>query len=201
MRGALRWRAGEWNQAERSCRRAHELAEQVGRSEVAFSALRWLAAVQRDRGDHVDAELTLSRALDVCERAGLVAQSLEATAERAICLHQAGRAEQALEAAEGAGHLAERLHYPVGTAAAGEAAGATMADPEAGAGALAGAREAWEKLGLPIDAARAEMLRAARLAEVDVEAARAAAEQLERRCTELGIAHMAARAQALVPAA
>ncbi len=200
MRGALRWRAGEWTQAERSCRRAHELAEQVGRSEVAFSALRWLAAVQRDRGDHVDAELTLSRALDVCERAGLVAQSLEATAERAICLHQAGRTEQALEAAEGAGHLAERLHYPVGTAAAGEAAGATMADPEAGAGALACAREAWEKLGLPIDAARAEMLRAARLAEVDVEAARAAAEQLERRCTELGIAHMAARAQAMVPA-
>ncbi len=200
MRGALRWRAGEWREAERSCRRAHELAEQVGRSEVAFSALRWLAAVQRDRGDHVDAELTLSRALDVCERAGLVAQSLEATAERAICLHQAGRSEQALEAADGAGHLAERLHYPVGTAAAAEAAGATVADPAEGASALADAREAWEKLGLPIDAARAEMLRAGRLAEVDADAGRAAAEQVERRCAELGVAHMASRARQLVPA-
>ncbi len=201
MRGALRWRAGEWKQAERSCRRAHELAEQVGRSEVAFSALRWLAAIQRDRGDYIDAELTLSRALDVCERAGLVAQSLEATAERAICLAQAGRAEQALEAAEGAGHLAERLHYPVGAAAAGEAAGATMADPAEGAVALAAACEAWEELGLPIDAARAEMLRARRLTEVDPEAARAAAEQVERRCIDLGIEHMAARAHELVPAA
>ena len=126
MRGALRWRAGDWNEAERSCRRAHELAEQVGRSEVAFSALCWLAATQRDRGDYIDAELTLSRALDVCERAGLVAQSLEATAERAICLALGGRVEQAREAAEGAGHLAERLHYPVGTAAAGGGGGATI---------------------------------------------------------------------------
>ena len=65
--------------------------------------------------------------------------------------------------------------------------------------ALAEAREAWEELGLPLDAARAEMLRARRLAEVDPEAARAAAEQLARRCSELGVDHMAARAQELVP--
>ena len=76
-----------------------------------------------------------------------------------------------------------------------------MADPAEGAAALAEAREAWEELGLPIDAARAEMLRAGRLAEVDPDAARAAAEQIERRCTELGVAHMAARARELVPAA
>jgi hypothetical protein len=121
-------------------------------------------------------------------------------AERAICLALAGRAEQALEAAEGAGHLAERLHYPVGTAAAGVAAGVTMADPVEGAIALATAREAWEKLGLPIDAARAEMLRASRLAETDPAAASEAAEELERRCTELGVAHMAAQVRELVVA-
>ncbi len=191
MRGALRWREGEWEGAERSCRRAHEIAEKVGRSEVAFSALRWLAAVERDQGRHGDAELTLSRALDICERAGLVAQSLEAMAERAICLALAGRAEQAREAADGARHLAERLHYPVGTAAAGEAAGATMPDPAAGAAALASSREAWERLKLPLAAARSEMLRAQRLAETDPAAAVEAATEAEHRYAGLGVAHLA----------
>ena len=61
------------------CRRAHELAEQVGWSEVAFQALFGLAAALRDRGD-LAAPRPLDRALDVCERAGLIAQSIEATA-------------------------------------------------------------------------------------------------------------------------
>ncbi|MGH2961542.1 MAG: ATP-binding protein, partial [Solirubrobacterales bacterium] len=80
MRGVLGWRAGEWDEAATACRRAHELGEQVGRSEVAFSALYWLAATLRDRGDYADAETTLARALDVCERAGLIAQSIESIA-------------------------------------------------------------------------------------------------------------------------
>ena len=43
MRGVLSWRAGDWEEAAKSFRRAHELGEQVGRSEVAFNALYWLA--------------------------------------------------------------------------------------------------------------------------------------------------------------
>ena len=64
------------------CRRAHELAEQVGWSEVAFAALYWLGRTLRDRGDHAAAVTELDRALDVCERAGLIAQSIEAMSAR-----------------------------------------------------------------------------------------------------------------------
>ena len=60
----------------------------------------------------------LDHALDVCERAGLIAQSIEAMSARAVALAMAGRAEQGRETAEEAGYLAERLHYPVGQAAA-----------------------------------------------------------------------------------
>ena len=49
MRGACAGASGDWDGAERHCRRAHEIAEQVGRSEVAFSALYWLAATLRDQ--------------------------------------------------------------------------------------------------------------------------------------------------------
>jgi tetratricopeptide (TPR) repeat protein len=200
MRGALRWREGDWDGAEGACQRAHEIGEQVGRSEVAFSALFWLAAAYRDQRKYADAEVTLARALDVCERAGLVAQSLEAIAERSICLALGERIEPAREAAESASHLVERLHYPVGLAAAREAEGLTTDDPAEGVAALAEARDAWEKLGLPLNAARTEMLRSLRLAEQDGEAARAAAEEAAGRYERLGVAHQAQRARDLVAA-
>ena len=41
--------SGDWERRRGACRRAHEIAEQVGRSEVAFSALYWLAAAYRDQ--------------------------------------------------------------------------------------------------------------------------------------------------------
>src|SRR4029453_13926465 len=50
MRGVLHWRDGRWDEAVGACRRAHELAEQVGRSEVAFSALYWLPLPPRGQG-------------------------------------------------------------------------------------------------------------------------------------------------------
>ena len=75
-------------------RRAHELGEQVGRSEVAFSALFWLAATLRDSGDLAGAETELARALDICERAGLIAQSVEAISARAV-VAGAGRPRRA----------------------------------------------------------------------------------------------------------
>jgi tetratricopeptide (TPR) repeat protein len=79
LRGLLYWREGKWDEAERLFRRSHELAEQVGCSEVAFSALFGLAVALRDRGDANGSVTALDQALDVCERAGLIAQSIQAT--------------------------------------------------------------------------------------------------------------------------
>ena len=101
----------------------------MGRSEVAFNALHWLALTLRESGDLGGAETELARALDICERAGLIAQSVEAIAARAVVLALAGRGEQARAAAEEAERLADRLHYPVGEAAKAEAAGACAEDP------------------------------------------------------------------------
>ena len=139
LRALLRWRSGEHDGAEQLFRRAHELAEQVGWSELAFSALYGLAVTLRDQGDLSGAVTALDQATDVCERAGLIAQSIQATAERAVVLALAGRLEQARESAEEAAELADRLHYPVGRAASLEAQGATAEDatrrrPAAGRG-------------------------------------------------------------------
>jgi class 3 adenylate cyclase/tetratricopeptide (TPR) repeat protein len=198
MRGVLAWRRGRWEEATDACRRAHELGEQVGRSEVAFSALYWLAITLRDRGDHAEAEMTLAAALDVCERAGLIAQSIESIAARAVTLARGGRLDAAREAAEEANRLAERLHYPVGQAFTTEARGATNPDPAAGASALAEARDAWSELGRPLDAARCELLRGDRLRESDEDAARESLAAAAAAFETLGVAHLADRARELV---
>ena len=70
--------------------------------------------------------------------------------------------------------------------------GATIADPAEGAAALAEARDAWEKLGLPLDAARTEMLRPA----ASPRTTRKRPAPRPRRPSavpELGVAHLAAR--------
>ncbi|HEX2371230.1 MAG TPA: hypothetical protein VHI33_01310, partial [Solirubrobacterales bacterium] len=198
MRGVLGWRDGRWDDAAETCRRAHELAEQVGRSEVAFSALYWLAATLRDSGDFASSETALARALDVCERAGLIAQSIESIACRAVTLALGDRPDAAHEAAVEAERLAERLHYPVGRAFTTEARGATDPDPGSGTAALAEARDAWSGLGRPIDAARCELLRGNRLLESDEAAAAVALEAAALSFDELGVAHLAERAHALV---
>jgi tetratricopeptide (TPR) repeat protein len=159
LRGILRWRDGEWNDGERLFRRAHELAEQVGWSEAAFSALFGLSILLRDSGDFAGAVTALGQALDVCERAGLIAQSIQAIASRAEAYAMSGRDEQAREAAEEAVELAERLHYPVGSAAALQADGFTSGDLDK----LRHARRAWLDIGRPLDAARVRLM-AGRLA-------------------------------------
>jgi len=198
MRGVLHWREGRWDEAAAACRRAHELGEQVGRSEVAFSALYWLAATLRDHGEYADAETALARALDVCERAGLIAQSIESIAARAVTLALGGRADAAREAAEEAERLSDRLHYPVGEAHTAEARGATDPDSAAGVAALAAARDAWSELGLPLDAARCELLRGNRLRDSDPEAASEALDAAAASFERLGVAHLAERARELV---
>jgi class 3 adenylate cyclase/tetratricopeptide (TPR) repeat protein len=200
LRGVLRWREGRFDESTSSLRRAADLAEQVGRSEVAFQSLFWLAASLRQRGDHGDADTELARALDLCERAGLVAQSVEAISSRAVNLALAGRLEPAREAAEEAGRLADRLRYPVGKAASLEARGAAAADPTDAAAAMSEARDAWRGLGRPLDAARCDYLRGRRLRESDpaqaVEALDAAAQAAE----SYGVRHLAELAREVMPA-
>lgn len=157
LRGALAWRDGDLDAATRSLRRAAMLADEAGRSEVAFAALRWLVTVLGDRSDYADADQALAMALDICERAGLVAQSVEATAARAINFALWGRREQAEALADEARSVAQRVPYPVGEVSALEARGAVARDPEA----LERARAEWARLGRPLDAERVERLTAA----------------------------------------
>jgi tetratricopeptide (TPR) repeat protein len=196
LRGLLRWRDGALEEAEKAYRRAQELAEQVGWSEIQFSALFGLALVLRDRGDHAAAVAALDRALDVCERAGLVAQSVQVMALRAVILALAGRREEAAEAASEAAALADRLHYPVGEAAALEARGATAEDPSEAADLLAKARERWMGMGRPLEAARCDLLTASVLRESEPELAQIAAERSAADYERLGVPHMAAKALA-----
>ena len=196
LRGLLSWRAGDWDEAETHYRRSHELAEQVGWSEAAFSALFGLATTLRDRGDYATATTALAQALDVCERAGLIAQSIEATSARAVVLVLAGRDGPAREAAEEAIELSGRLHYPLGEAAALEADGATTPGEE-GVRKLGEARDAWRALGRELDAARCALLVARALARDGADGAAAALEEARECFERLGVGHLAQRAEEL----
>jgi tetratricopeptide (TPR) repeat protein len=199
LRGLLRWRDGDWEASAELFSRARDLAEQIGWSEVAFNALLGLAVTLRDRGDLADAEATIGQALDVCERAGLVGQSIQATSMRALMLAQGGEAGRARETAEQASELAKRVHYPLGEAAVLEARGMTGELPEA-LELLRRGQEAWEQLGRPLDAARCELLLGQRArggdAAVAGEALAGAAAAYER----LGVKHLAARAREMMVA-
>jgi tetratricopeptide (TPR) repeat protein len=191
LRALLHWRDGEWDEAERLYRRAHELAVQVGWSEMAFTSLFGLSATLRDRGDFTGSAAALAQALDVCERAGLIGQSIQAMSARAVVLARAGKASAAREAAEEAVELAGRLHYPVGEAAALEADGASSGD----AGQLREARARWLALGRPLDAARCGLLVGWTL---DGPAAQEAMEEAAAEYDALGIPHQAQAARAAV---
>jgi tetratricopeptide (TPR) repeat protein len=196
LRGRLYWRTGTWRESEDSYRRAHELAEQIGWSEVSFDALFGLSNTLRDRGDIAGAQAALSQALDVCERAGLIVQSIQAGSARALLHSIAGTPERAIEAAEQAAELAERVHYPVGQAAALEATGGVGALPGA-LDDLREARAAWQRLQRPLEAARCELLLGQRLLEHDRAAGAASLERAAGEYDELGVAHLAARAREL----
>ncbi len=196
MRGWLAWREGSWDAAEQRFGRAHELAEQVGWSEVAFSALFGLAATLRDHEDHAAAAGALARALEVCERAGLIAQQIQAASARAVVLAAEGDDQAAREAAEQAAELAERVPYPLGEAAGLEAQGATTPGAE-GVAKLREAAERWASLGRVLDAARCELLAGHALREIDPEEAGAALEDARAAFERLGVVHLAERARAL----
>jgi class 3 adenylate cyclase/tetratricopeptide (TPR) repeat protein len=197
LRALLLWRDGDFEGAEKLFRRAHELADQVGWSELAFSSLFGLALSLRDRAALVDAVAALDQAIDVCERAGLIAQSIQATALRAVVLALDGRDEDARAAAGEAAERAERLHYPIGRAAALEARGATSEDVQQGADLLAEARDAWTELRRPLEAARCELLAGQLIAEVDPERSRTLLDAAAEETRRLGVPHLADRAKAL----
>ncbi len=200
LRGRLHWRIGAWKDAEESYRRAHELAEQIGWSEVSFDALFGLSNTLRDQGDVQGAQAVLSSALEVCERAGLIVQSIQAGSARAVLHSIAANAERAREAADEAVQTAERVHYPVGQAAALEAAGVVGALPDA-LEDLRGARGAWQRLQRPLEAARCELLLGQRLLEGDRAAGIASLQQAAAEYDELGVAHLAQRARELAGSA
>src|SRR3954470_16697334 len=195
MRGVLSWRAGDWDDAAKSFRRAHELGEQVGRSEVAFNALFWLSITLRESGDLQGAEIELTRALDICERAGLIAQSVEAISARAVVLALAGRTDQASAAAEEAERLGGRLHYPVGEAATAEAAGACAEDAHQAAEKMDEARRRGLELGRPLDATRCLVVRGRLLLEEDPDTAAGLLDDAASEYEELGAPALAARAR------
>ncbi len=199
LRGRLHWRSGEWQASESSYRRAHELAEQIGWSEVCFDALYGLSNTLRDQGELQGAETALAQALEVCERAGLIAQSIQASSAQALLQTLAGQPERAGEAAQEAIELSERVRYPVAEAAALEAAGLVGALPGALA-ELERAREAWQALGRPLEAARCQLLFGQRLLESDAGAAALALERAACEYDELGVIHLAIRARGLAGA-
>jgi hypothetical protein len=116
---------------------------------------------------------------------------------RAVILSLAGRPEDAREASSEAAALAERLHYPVGEAAALEARGATAEDPAEAADLLRQAREHWLAIGRPLEAARCDLLSAAVLRESDPATAQQAAERSAVEYERLGVPHMASKALAV----
>jgi hypothetical protein len=200
LRGRLHWRGAEWEASVRAYRRAHELAEQLGWSEVSFESLFGLSQTLRDRADVPGAQAALLEALEVCERAGLIVQSIQARSAQALLHLMAGEEEQARASAAQAAELAERVPYPVGEAAAAEALGMVRPMPEA-LEDLNRAQEVWRALNRPLDTARCELLSGQRLLQEDRAAAAAALERAADAYTRCGVAHLAARALELAGAA
>ena len=91
------------------------------------------------------------------------------------------------------------MHYPVGAAAAVEAAGIVGELPGA-LDDLDRAREAWRDLGRPLEAARCALLLGQRGIEHDRERALVALDQAAAEYDQLGVEHRAALARELAGA-
>ena len=201
LRGRLRWREGEWDASARLLSSARDLAERIGWSEVAFSALLALASTLRDAGELERAESALRAALSVCERAGLAPQSVQAYGALALVGYLADRPEVTIDSAELAQRASARVHDPAAEASALEAMGLVAELPQA-TERLEDAKAIWQRLGRPLEVARCEMLLGRRLLE---QPGRAGADALVRAAAlfdDVGVAHLAdlARALAVAPA-
>jgi tetratricopeptide (TPR) repeat protein len=198
LQGLLAWRVGDFRGAEETYRRALTIAEETGWSEVAYWALYGLAIALRDAGQIAAALTALARALDICERAGLVAQSIQATAARAVTLALDGKRDQARALADEAARLSERLPYAVGRAASLEATGLCADDVDGAVTALDEARDLWTTLGRPLDAAWCDVLVARVSIDERPDRARQARARAAAAFDALGVAHMAEHVRSLV---
>ncbi len=130
---------GELEEATVLFQQAHELAEQVGWSEIAFQALFGLALALRD-SRRLRQRRRHARPGDRRLRARRPARPVDPGHRRprrgAVALPAP---EAAREAAREAAELAERMHYPIGRAAALEARGLSAEDPRRGSALLADA--------------------------------------------------------------
>ena len=157
MRGVLLWHEGDLDDAV-------ELLEPRRRDRPSRSAARrsrsrslhWLAAALRDRGDHADADQALARALDLCERAGLVAQSVEATAARAVNLALWGKARGRPRGRRGGRRPRRAAALPGRHGRQPRGRGARRRRRAERARLLGEARDAWSALGRPVDAERCD---------------------------------------------
>ena len=201
LQGISAWRLGRWEEADAALHRSQEIAAAGGRSEATFSAFLWLGALNRDRGEFHAACEALAKAADVCDRAGLVAQSAEATGARVAALALDGRREEARAAVEAIDRLLERATQPVGVAAAAEARGAAADDPESAVSALREAVGHWEQADRPLNAIRARLLLARALREADPEAAAAVSEEAAAIADRLDVPHLATAARTGLPQA
>ncbi|MGI9557411.1 MAG: hypothetical protein ACR2N5_05670, partial [Solirubrobacterales bacterium] len=196
--GMLSWRDGDSAAAIERLNRTRELGEAAARIEVVFPALILEGWVYSGIGKHSEADDAFAAALEVCERSGLTAQAVEATAARAVNLALADRASDARDAADEAEHLADRLAGSVGQAAILDARGASSESPAAGAVTFAEARDRWQETGRPVEAARSELLRAWQLARAGDEAATESSAAAIAAFEEHGFSHMAERAHELI---
>ena len=133
----------------------------------------------------------------MCERAGLIAQSIEAMSARAITLVIAGKKDQGRETAEEASHLADRLHYPVGSAAALMAMGTTECNPEEASRMMREAKELWEGIGRPLDAAVSDLLLGHALTDCEQDGGREVLDRAAAEFERLGVAHLAEYAKSV----
>ena len=156
MRGALRWREGDFDGRHRAAARAPPSS--ASRSAAPRSPSRRSSGSPprcASAATTPSADTELSRALDICERAGLVAQSVEAISARAVTLVLAGRHDAAREAAEEAEQprRAAALSGRQGGERSRPRAPSTRTTPPAPRRWPRRAT-AWLELGRPLDAAR-----------------------------------------------
>ncbi len=196
LRGRLRWCEGEWDASVRLLSSARDVAERIGWSEVAYSALLALASTLRDAGELERAESALRAALSVCERAGLAPQSVQAYGALALVGYLAGRPEVTADAAELAQRASARVHDPAAEASALEAMGLVAELPEASE-RLEGARAIWQRLGRPLEVARCEMLLGRRLLQQPGSAGADALARAAALFDDVGVAHLAMSAREL----
>ena len=87
-----------------------------------------------------------------------------------------------------------------GKAASLEARGAVAEDPDEASAALSEARDAWQALGRPLDAARCDYLRGRMLRDADPDEAREALQSAAEDAERYGVHHLAELARDLAPA-